>query len=83
MLSTPMITSIELEEQEDKVEEEEAEGLLIQMTKPIMNIHITQNTLTTLKFIGGEARDGPISPIFNVTTAKSMATMNENVETRK
>ena len=40
-----------------------------------MNI---QSTLTTLKFIGGEERDGPISPIFNVTTARSMDTMNEN-----
>ena len=48
-----------------------------------MNIHITQSTLTTLKFIGGEARDGPISPIFNVTTARSMATMNKNAKRSK
>ena len=53
------------------------------MTKPIMNIYITQNTLTTLKFIGGEARDGLISPIFNVTTARSMTTMNKNAERSK
>ena len=45
-----------------------------------MNIHITQRTLTTLKVRGGEARDGPISPIFSVTTVRSMVTMNENVE---
>ena len=32
---------------------------------------------------GGEAKDGPISPIFNVTTARSMATMNENAERSK
>lgn len=48
-----------------------------------MNIQITQSTFTTRKFKGGEARDGPISPIFSVTTARSMATMNENAERRK
>ena len=58
-------------------------GLLIHRTEPIMNIQITQSTLTTLKVRGGEARDGPISPIFNVTTARSMATMNENEERSK
>ena len=48
-----------------------------------MIIQITQSTLTTLKVRGGEARDGPIGPIFNVTTARSMATLNENDERRK
>ena len=76
MLSTPNILSTE-------VEEEEAEGLFIQRTKPIMNIQITQSVLTTLKFIGGEARDGPISTIFNVTSARGMSTMNENEERRR
>ena len=80
MLYAPKTPSTEVEEEEDEVEEEEANGLLIHRKKSIMNI---QSTLTTLNFIGGEARDGPISPIFNVTIAKSMATMNENVETSK
>ena len=31
----------------------------------------------------GEARDGPISPMFSVTTARSMGTMNKNVERSK
>ena len=48
-----------------------------------MNIQITHSNLATLKVRGGEARDGPISPIFSVTTARSMATMNENVEKGK
>ena len=48
-----------------------------------MNIHITYSTLTILKARGGEARNGPISPIFNVTTTRSMDTMNENVERSK
>ena len=48
-----------------------------------MNIQIIQNTLTALKFKGGEVRDGPISPIFSVTTARSMDTMNENAERSK
>ena len=48
-----------------------------------MNIQITQSTLTILKVRGGEARDEPISPIFNVTTARSMTIMNENAERRK
>ena len=47
-----------------------------------MNIQITHNTLTTLKVRGGEPRDGPIGPIFSVTTAKRMATMNENAKRR-
>ena len=29
---------------------------------------------------GGETRDGPISPMFSVTTARSMGTMNDNAE---
>ena len=48
-----------------------------------MNIQITQTTLTTLKVRGEEARDGPISPIFNVTTTRSMAPMNEHAERSK
>ena len=43
-----------------------------------MNTWIIQNTLTTLKVRGGEARDGPISPRFSVATARSMDTMNKN-----
>ena len=45
-----------------------------------MNTQIIRSTLTTLKVRGGEERDGPIIPIFNVTTARSMDTMNENAE---
>ena len=48
-----------------------------------MNTHIIHNTLTTLKVKGEEARDGPISPIFSVTTARSMDTMNENAKRSK
>ena len=40
-------------------------------------------TLTTLKVRGGEAGDGPISPMFSVTTARSMGTMSENAERSK
>ena len=76
MISTPKLSSVEFEEDEDKVEEEESEGLLIQRTKPVMNIQITQSTLTTLKVRRGEARDGIISPIFSVTIARSMVPMN-------
>ena len=83
MLSALKLPSIEVKTEEDEVEEEEAKGLLIRMIEPIMNIQITHSTLTTLKVRGGEARDGPISPIFSVTTARSMATMNENVEKGK
>ena len=80
MLYAPKTPSIEVEEEEDEVEEEEANGLLIHRKKSIMNI---QSTLTTLKFIGREERDGPISPIFIVTTTRSMDTMNENAERSK
>ena len=48
-----------------------------------MNTQRIQNTLTTLKVRGEEARDGPISPMFSVTTAISMGTMNENAERSK
>ena len=48
-----------------------------------MNMQIIHNTLTTLKVKGGEARDGPISPIFIVTTTRSMDAMNENAERTK
>ena len=48
-----------------------------------MNTQSIQNTLTTLKVRGGEARVGAISPMFNVTIARSMGTMNENVERSK
>ena len=43
-----------------------------------MSIQITQSALKTLKVREGEARDGQMSLIFNVTTARIMATMNEN-----
>ena len=52
----------------------------------MMKIQITQSsqhTLTILKFKGEEERDGPISPIFSVTTARSMSIMNENAERSK
>ena len=80
MLSAPKLSATEVVAEENKVQEEEAEGLLIQRIKPIMNIQITHTTLTTLKIRGEEARYGPISPILNVTTVRSMATMNENAE---
>ena len=85
MLSAPNLPSTEFEAEEDEVEEEEADGLQIQKTKlvTVMNTQSIQNTLTTLKVRGGEARDGPISPIFSVTTARSMDTMNENAERSK
>ena len=71
--------------EEDEVEEEEADGLNLQKPEPItiMNTQSIQNTLTTLKAGGEEARDGPISPMFNVTTARSMGTMNKNAERSK
>ena len=77
MHSVPRLISIEV-----KAKEEEVDGLNPQKTKPvtIMNTQSIHNTLTTLKVRGEEARDGPISPIFSVTTARSMVTMNENVE---
>ena len=77
MLSALKLPSIEAEVEEDEVEEEEAGGLDLQKTKPIMN------TLTTLKVRGEETRDGQISPMFSVTTARSMGTMNENAERSK
>ena len=85
MLSAPKLPSTEVEEEEDEVQEEEVEGLQLQRTKPvtIMNTQVIQITLTTLKVRGGEARDGPISPMFSVTTARSMGTMNENAERSK
>ena len=83
MLSTPKLPSTEVEAEEDKVEGEESEGLQLQRIEPVMNTWIIQNILTTLRVRGGEARHGPISPIFSVTTARSMDTMNENVERSK
>ena len=80
MHSTLRLPSIEVEAEED-----EADGLDLQKIEPvtIMNNQSIQNTLTTLKVKGEEARDGPISPMFSVTTARSMGTMNENVERSK
>ena len=85
MHSTPRLPSTEVEVEEDEVEEEEADGLDLQKTEPvtIMNTQSIQNTLTPLKVRGEEARDGPISPIFSVTTTRSMGTMNENEEISK
>ena len=83
MLLAPKLPSTEVEAEEDDVEEEEAKGLLIQRIEPVMNIEITQSILTSLKDRGGNARDGPISPIFSVATARSMDTMNENAERSK
>ena len=84
MLLALRIPSTEVEEEEDEVEEEEADGL-DQKIEPvtIMNTQRTQNALTTLKVRGEETRDGQISPMFNVTTARSMGTMNVNVEKSK
>ena len=85
MHSAPRLPSIEVEAEEDEVEEEEANGLDLQKTGliTIMNTQSIQNTLTTLKVIGEEARDGPVSSMFSVTTARSMGTMNGNVERGK
>ena len=85
MLSTLKLPSTEVEAEEDEVEEEEAEGVQLQKTEPVtvMNTQSIQNTHTTLKVRGEEARDGPISPMFSVTTARSMGTMNENAERSK
>ena len=81
----PKLPSTEVEAEENKVEEEEVDGLDLQKIEPvtIMNTQSIQNTLTTLKVRREEARDGPISPIFSVTTARSMGTMNVNVERSK
>ena len=48
-----------------------------------MSTQTIHNTLTTLKVRGGDARDGPISPMFSITIARSMGTMNENAERSK
>ena len=79
MLSAPRLPSIEVE-----AEEEEADGL-DQKIEPvtIMNTQRIQTTLTTLKVRGEETRDGQISPMFNVTTARSMGTINVNAERSK
>ena len=83
MRSTPGLPSTEVEVEEDEVEEEEADGLDLPKTEPIMNNQSIQNTLTTLKVRGEETRDGQISPMFSVTTARSMGTMNMNAERNK
>ena len=85
MLSEPKLPLVEVEVEEDEVEEEEADGVNLQKIEPVtvMNTQSIQNTLTTLKVRGGEARDGPISPMFSVTTARSMGTMNMNTERSK
>ena len=82
MHSAPRLPSTEVEAKEDEVDEEEADGLDLQKTEPvtIMNTQRIQNALTTLKVRGEETRDGQISPMFNVTTARSMGTMNVNAE---
>ena len=84
MHSTPRLPSTEVEAEEDEVEDEKVDGL-DQKIEPvtIMNTQRIQNTLTTLKVRGEEIRDGQISPMFNVTTARSMGTMNVNVERSK
>ena len=81
----PKILSTEVKAEEDEVKEEEVEGLQLHKTEPIitMNTRSIQNTLTTLKVRGGEARDGPISPMFSVTIARSMDNMNENAQRSK
>ena len=85
MLSAHRLPSTEVEAEEDEVEEEEADGLDLQKIESviIMNTSSIHNTLTTLKVRGEEARDGPISPMFSVTTTRSMGTMNENAERSK
>ena len=54
MHSAPRLPSTEVEVEEDKVEEEEANGLDLQKTElvTIMNTQSIQNTLTTLKVRG-------------------------------
>ena len=76
----PMLPLTEVEAEEDEVEEEEADGLDLQKTELIMNTQSIQNTLTTLKVRGEEKIDGKISPMFSVTTARSMDTLNENAK---
>ena len=85
MYLAPRIPSTEVEAEEDEVEEEEAEGLQLQKIEPVtdMSTRSIQNTLKILKVREREGRDGLISPMFNVTTARSMDTMNENAERSK
>ena len=85
MLSAPKHPSTKVKAEEDEVEEEEAKGLRLQSIKLaiVMNTQNIHNTLTTLKVKGEEERDGPISQTFNVTTARSMAIMNEIAERSK
>ena len=85
MHSTPRLPSTEVKGEQDDVEEEDTDGLDLQKTEPvtIMNNQSIQNTVTTLKVRGEEARDGPICPMFSVTTTRSMGTMNENAERSK
>ena len=84
MHSALRLPSTEVEAEEDEVEEEEADGI-DQKIEPvtIMNTQRIQNTLTTLKVRGEETRDGQINPMFNVTTTRSMGTMNVNAERSK
>ena len=81
----PRLPSIEVKAEEDEVEEEKADGLDLQKTEPItiMNTQSIQNTLTNLKVRGEESIDGQISPMFNVTIARSMGTMKVNAERSK
>ena len=85
MISSTKLPLTEVEAEEDEVEEEEADGLDLQKTElvTVMNTQSIQNTLTTLKVKGEEPRDGPISPMFSVTTTRSIGTMNENAERSK
>ena len=84
-MKSPWLPSIEVDVDEDEVEEEEVEGLQLQRTEPVtfMKTHIIKINLTTIKVRGGEKRDGLISTIFSVTTARSMDTMNENAKRSK
>ena len=83
MNSAPKLPSTEVEVEEDEVEEEEANGINLQKKEPIMNNQSIQNTLATLTVRGEEARDGQISPMFSVTTTRSMDTMNVNAKRSK
>lgn len=85
MHSALRLPSTEVEVEEDEVEEEEVDGLDLQKIEPvtIMNTQRIRNTLTTLKARGEETRDGQISTMFSVTTARSMGTMNVNAERSK
>ena len=85
MHSTPKLPSTEVEAEEDEVEEEEVDGLDLQKKElvTVMNTQSIQNTLTTRNVRGEQARDGTISPMFSVTTTRSMGTMNENAKRSK